>query len=84
MTRSSLYLLGNPFRGSMRSPLRHRATTWAALAALGPISGPLVGRMILNWRRGDHVLAAIYGVAVIETALLLPLLATRMLGMQVI
>lgn len=40
--------------------------------------------MILNWRRGDHVLAAIYGVAVIETALLLPLLATRMLGMQVI
>jgi predicted membrane protein len=66
----------------MSSPLRQRTTKWAAIAALGPISGPLVARMLVNWRRGDHVLAVIYGVAVLETALLLPVLATRLLGAQ--
>jgi hypothetical protein len=66
----------------MPSPLRHRTASWAAIAALGPISGPLVARMMVNWRRGDRVLAGIYGVAVLETALLLPLLATRVLGVQ--
>lgn len=59
-----------------------RTATWAALLALGPISGPLVGRMVVNWRRGDRVLAGMYGVAILETALLLPLLAAHMLGTQ--
>ncbi|HKP78573.1 MAG TPA: hypothetical protein VJU34_05560 [Phenylobacterium sp.] len=66
----------------MPSPLRHRAANWAAIAALGPISGPLVARLMVHWRRGDYVLAGLYAVAVVETALLLPLLATHVLGMQ--
>jgi len=68
----------------MSSPPRHRAARWAAIAALGPISGPLVARMLVNWRRGDHVLAWIYGVAILATALLLPLLATQLLGRQLV
>ena len=68
----------------MSAPLRHRASTFVAVAALGPISGPLVARMVVNWRRGDRLLAAMYGVAVVETALLLPLLAAYVLRLQAV
>lgn len=68
----------------MPSPLRHIFAKWAAFAALGPISGPLAARMMTHWRRGDHVLAGFYGVAILETALVLPLVATRMLGVELI
>jgi len=66
----------------MSQPLRQRAARWAAIAALGPISGPLVARMVVTWRRGDRILAGIYGVAVLETALLLSLFAAHLLGQQ--
>lgn len=66
----------------MPSPLRRSAKEWAAIAALGPISGPLAARMMTHWQRGDRVLAGMYGVAILETALVLPLLATRMLGVE--
>lgn len=66
----------------MASPLRHFAGRWAAIAALGPISGPLAARMMTHWGRGDRVLAGLYGFAILATALLLPLLATRVLGVE--
>jgi hypothetical protein len=33
--------------------------------ALGPLTGPLAWRMYLCARRGDHVLAGLYGAAIV-------------------
>ena len=66
----------------MSAPLRGRAATVAAIAALGPVTGPLAARMVVNWRRGDRILAAMYGAAILETALLLPLIATYLVRLH--
>lgn len=66
----------------MSAPLRDRAAALAVIAALGPVTGPLVSRMVVNWRRGDRILAALYGAAVLETALLLPLFAAHLVRLQ--
>ncbi len=39
---------------------------------LGPLTGPFVAGVVINFRRGNHVLAGLYGVAVLETVFLLP------------
>jgi hypothetical protein len=39
---------------------------------LGPLTGPFVAGVVINIQRGNHVLAGLYGVAVLETVFLLP------------
>jgi len=66
----------------MSVKFRGRAATLAVMATFGPLTGPLVSRMMVNWRRGDRILAAIYGAAILETAFLLPVFATHLVRLQ--
>lgn len=59
---------------------------WKRLAPfflLGPITGPLTAGVVFNWREGRPVLAAMYGVALVELTLLLPVIVGS-LGLKVI
>jgi hypothetical protein len=49
---------------------------------VGPISGPLLAGVVLNFRGGRPVLAALYGVALAEYVVLLPWLTIH-LGLHV-
>jgi len=42
---------------------------------IGPISGPLLACMVTNLRGGRPVLGLLYGVALMEYAVLLPVIA---------
>lgn len=44
---------------------------------IGPISGPLVAGVVINWRGGRPVLAGMYSVALAQYLILLPMLATH-------
>ena len=50
---------------------------------IGPISGPLVAGVVINWRDGRRVLASMYGVALAQYLFLLPLVAAHY-GMTVL
>ena len=45
---------------------------------IGPISGPLLAGVVHNLRGGRPVLGLMYAVALIEYAILLPFLMTKM------
>ena len=45
---------------------------------VGPISGPLLAGVVINWRGGRRVLAALYTVALIQYAILLPALVAKL------
>jgi len=48
---------------------------------VGPISGPLLAGAMINFRGGRPVLASFYALALLEYAILLPMLAVH-LGLQ--
>jgi hypothetical protein len=45
---------------------------------VGPISGPLLAGVVINFRGGRPVLAALYGIALIQYAILLPALIAKL------
>jgi hypothetical protein len=45
---------------------------------VGPISGPLLAGVVINWRGGRPVLAGLYTIALIQYAILLPALVARL------
>jgi hypothetical protein len=54
---------------------------WKRLApyfVVGPISGPLLAGVVINFRERRFVLSALYAVALVEIALLLPVLVARL------
>lgn len=57
-----------------------RVLKFAAYAALGPITGPLVAGMIRNWRSGDRILAGLYVVALASVYVLLPVAAAQLMS----
>ena len=49
---------------------------------IGPISGPLLAGVVINLREGRLVLSALYLIALVEYAFLLPYVTVK-LGLQV-
>jgi hypothetical protein len=47
---------------------------------VGPISGPLLAGAVTNFRGGRPVLGSFYALALLEYAILLPMLAARLAG----
>ena len=45
---------------------------------VGPVSGPLLAGAVINFREGRPVLGSFYAVALLEYAILLPVLAAHM------
>jgi hypothetical protein len=45
---------------------------------IGPISGPLLAGVVINWQGGRPLLASLYGVALAEYVLLLTALVAKM------
>ena len=45
---------------------------------IGPISGPLCAGIVINFRGGRPVLATLYVIALVQYALLLPLMAAKL------
>lgn len=50
---------------------------------LGPITGPLAAAMVHHYRGGRPVLASLYGIAMVEIIVLLPVI-TAALGVRVL
>jgi len=50
---------------------------------LGPITGPLCAAMVHHYRGGRPVLATLYGIAMVEIIVLLPVI-TASLGLKVL
>jgi hypothetical protein len=48
-------------------PIVRKSLYWAPFLALGPITGPLVEGIVRNARKGETMLAGLYGVAVVAT-----------------
>lgn len=47
---------------------------------VGPISGPLLAGAVANFRGGRPVLGSFYALALLEYAILLPMLAAHLTG----
>jgi hypothetical protein len=45
---------------------------------VGPISGPLLAGVVINFRGGRPVLATLYAIALIQYAILLPALVAKL------
>ncbi|HZZ30969.1 MAG TPA: hypothetical protein VFE10_03160 [Phenylobacterium sp.] len=45
---------------------------------VGPISGPLLAGVVLNFRGGRPVLATLYAIALVQYAILLPALVAKL------
>ena len=45
---------------------------------IGPISGPLLAGVVINFREGRPVLGGLYAMALVEYAILLPVLVAHM------
>jgi hypothetical protein len=50
---------------------------------LGPITGPLCARMVHHFRTGSPILATLYGIAMVEVIILLPVI-TAGFGLKVL
>ena len=50
---------------------------------IGPISGPLVAGVVINFREGRPVLASLYAIALLQYSILLPVLVAK-LGIQIV
>jgi hypothetical protein len=44
----------------------------------GPISGPLLAGVVLNFRNGRPILGSLYAIALAEVAIFLPLLTAKL------
>lgn len=49
----------------------------------GPISGPLLAGVVINFREGRPVLGSLYAIALAEIAIFLPLITAK-LGLQLL
>jgi hypothetical protein len=47
---------------------------WAPYAILGPITGPLTLRLYRSLKAGRPILAGLYGLAILETYVVLPII----------
>jgi hypothetical protein len=45
---------------------------------IGPISGPLLAGVVINFRSGRPILGALYAIALVQYVILLPTLVARM------
>jgi hypothetical protein len=45
---------------------------------VGPISGPLLAGVVINFRGGRPVLASLYAIALVEYVILLPTLVAKL------
>jgi len=45
---------------------------------IGPISGPLVAGVVINWRGGRPGLSAMYGAFLLQYLVLLPLVTAKL------
>lgn len=45
---------------------------------IGPISGPLLAGVVINLQEGRPVLASLYGIALAEYVVLLPVVVAKM------
>lgn len=63
--------------------LSPRAKRLAPFFLAGPISGPLLAGVVLNFRNGRPVLGSLYAIALAEVAIFLPLITAK-LGLQVL
>lgn len=61
------------------SSLPKRPFKFAAIAAVGPISGPLLARALHHAKSGNEYLAALYFLATVEWIFLLYLLADKVM-----
>lgn len=50
---------------------------------IGPISGPLLAGVVINFKEGRPVLASLYAIALVQYAILLPTVLARM-GMRLV
>ena len=50
---------------------------------VGPISGPLLAGVVINFRGGRPVLAILYAIALVEITICLPLIVAR-LGLRLL
>ena len=60
---------------------RRRMSRFRRLAPyflIGPISGPLFAGVVINFREGRPVLATLYAIALVQYAILLPVVVARM------
>lgn len=44
----------------------------------GPISGPLLAGVVINFQRGNRLLGGLYGVALVQVTFLLPAIAAKL------
>jgi hypothetical protein len=49
----------------------------------GPISGPLLAGVVINFREGRPVLGTLYAIALVEIAITLPLITAK-LGLAIL
>jgi hypothetical protein len=54
-----------------------RFRRFAPYFIVGPISGPLLAGAVINYRAGRRVLAGLYATALLEYAILLPLVVAH-------
>jgi hypothetical protein len=63
----------------LQNPGAARAARLAPFLLAGPVSGPLLAGIILNYRSGQPVLGSLYAVALGLWAFLMPVLAVKVL-----
>jgi hypothetical protein len=54
---------------------------WRRLAPyflIGPISGPLVAGVVINFREGRPVVGSLYALALVQYVILLPVITAKM------
>ena len=67
--------------GAIRIPAKVRRLAPYFLA--GPISGPLLAGVVINFKEGRPVLGSLYAIALVEMAIFLPLITAK-LGLAVL
>ena len=45
---------------------------------VGPISGPLLAGVVVNYRKGERLLAGLYLIALVQYAVLLPAVGVKL------
>ena len=68
---------------SLEVKLSPRVKRLAPFFLAGPISGPLLAGVVLNFRDGRPVLGSLYAIALAEVAIFLPLITAK-LGLAVL
>jgi hypothetical protein len=64
-------------------PVSPRIKRIAPFFLAGPISGPLLAGVVLNFKNGRPVLGSLYAILLVEITIFLPLITAK-LGLQVL